>query len=45
LVIASPTQLVGKFKNGMTASAGELNVQVRNPDGKVSNTLKLTITN
>jgi glucose/arabinose dehydrogenase len=45
LVIASSTQLVGKFKNGMTDSAGELNVQVRNPDGKISNTLKLIITN
>ena len=40
---SSATELVGQFTKQMLASAGELNVQVRNATGKISNTLKITV--
>jgi glucose/arabinose dehydrogenase len=41
---ASGTELVGRMTNSMVAVAGELTIQVRNSTGKISNTLKLTVT-
>ncbi|MFY9608347.1 MAG: PQQ-dependent sugar dehydrogenase [Blastocatellia bacterium] len=43
LVSSSATELVGRVTNQMVAAAGELNVQVKNSTGKVSNTLKLVV--
>ena len=40
---SSATELVGRFTKQMLSSAGELNVQVRNSTGKISNTLKITV--
>jgi len=40
---ASNTELVGRMTNSMLAAPGELTIQVRNSTGKVSNTLKYTI--
>ena len=40
---SSATELVGRFTKQMLASPGELNVQVRNSTGKISNTLKITV--
>jgi glucose/arabinose dehydrogenase len=40
---SSGTELIGLLTNQLLASAGDLNVQVRNSTGKVSNTIKLTI--
>jgi hypothetical protein len=40
---SSSTELVGRMTNQIVASPGDLNIQVRNSTGKVSNTLKLTI--
>jgi hypothetical protein len=37
------TELVGRVTNQMVAAAGELNVQVKNSTGRVSNTLKLPV--
>jgi hypothetical protein len=40
---SSTTELVGQVTNEMVAAPGELTVQVRNSTGKVSGTLKLTV--
>jgi len=40
---SSTTELVGRLVSALAQSAGELNVQVRNSTGKISNTLKLTV--
>lgn len=40
---SSATELVGRITSQMVAAAGELNVQVKNSTGKVSNTLKLPV--
>jgi uncharacterized protein YfaP (DUF2135 family) len=42
-VESSATRIVGAFTNSMLALAGEFSVEVRNADGKASNTLRLTI--
>lgn len=39
----SSTEMVARLTNALTASPGQLTVQVRNPDGKLSNTLTLAI--
>jgi len=40
---STATELVGRVTNQMVAAAGELNVQVKNSTGKVSNILKLAV--
>jgi len=40
---SSATELVGRITSQMVAAAGDLNVQVKNSTGKVSNTLKLPV--
>jgi hypothetical protein len=40
---STATELVGRVTNQMVAAAGELNIQVKNTTGKVSNTLKLVV--
>lgn len=40
---SSATELVGRLVNSLVQAPGELTVQVRNSTGKVSNTLKLTV--
>jgi hypothetical protein len=40
---SSTTELVGQLVNSLVQSPGDLTVQVRNSTGKVSNTLKLTV--
>ena len=40
---SSATELVGRFTKQMLSSPGELNVQVRNSTGKISNTLKINV--
>ncbi len=40
---SSTTELVGQLVNSLVQAPGELSVQVRNSTGKVSNTLKLTV--
>ena len=40
---ASETQMVGRFTRALLESPGNLTVQVRNADGKVSNLITLTI--
>jgi len=40
---SSATELVGKLTNSTLAVAGDLTVQVRNSTGKISNSLKLTV--
>jgi glucose/arabinose dehydrogenase len=40
---ASASELVGRMTNSMVKVAGELNIQVRNSTGKVSNVLKLVV--
>lgn len=41
---SSSTELVGRFTKQQLSSPGELNVQVRNSTGKISNTIKIIIT-
>lgn len=41
---SSSTELVGRFTKQMLSSPGELNVQVRNSTGKISNTIKVIVT-
>ncbi|HKP87981.1 MAG TPA: PQQ-dependent sugar dehydrogenase [Blastocatellia bacterium] len=41
---ASPTELVGRFTKQALSSPGELNAQVRNSTGKISNAVKIIIT-
>ncbi|HXG95173.1 MAG TPA: PQQ-dependent sugar dehydrogenase [Blastocatellia bacterium] len=43
LLSASETELIGRITSAMVASPGELTVQVRNSNGKLSNTLKLIV--
>jgi hypothetical protein len=40
---SSSTELVGRLVNTFVQAPGELNVQVRNSTGKISNTLKVTV--
>ena len=40
---SSTTELVGKLVNSLVQAPGELTVQVRNSTGKISNMLKLTV--
>jgi len=40
---SSSTELVGQLVNALTQAPGDLTVQVRNSTGKISNTLKLTV--
>lgn len=40
---STATELVGRVTNQMVAAAGELNVQVKNSTGRVSNPLKLVV--
>jgi len=44
LISSSATQIIGRFGTAMLATPGELTVQVRNSSGRVSNTLRLTVT-
>lgn len=44
LVSSSATELIGRFGTTMLSTPGELTVQVRNPSGRVSNILRLTVT-
>ncbi len=41
---ATSTELVGRFTKQLLSSPGELNAQVRNSTGKVSNALKIVVT-
>ncbi|MGA9767759.1 MAG: PQQ-dependent sugar dehydrogenase [Blastocatellia bacterium] len=41
---STATELVGRFTKQQLASPGELNVQVRNSTGRISNTLKIIVT-
>ncbi|HEU4391534.1 MAG TPA: PQQ-dependent sugar dehydrogenase, partial [Blastocatellia bacterium] len=41
---STATQLVGRFTAAMVAATGELTIQVRNSTGRVSNSLKLPVT-
>ena len=43
LMSSSATELVGRLVNSLVQAPGELNVQVRNSTGRISNTLKLTV--
>jgi uncharacterized protein YfaP (DUF2135 family) len=43
LTSSSATELIGRFGTTMLATVGELSVQVRNPSGRVSNILTLTV--
>ena len=43
LISNSDTELIGKFTKAMVAAPGDLNIQVRNSTGKVSNVVKLTV--
>ena len=40
---SSATEMVGRVTNQMVAAAGELNVQVKNSTGQISNILKLVV--
>jgi hypothetical protein len=40
---SSSTELVGRLVNALVQAPGELNVQVRNSTGKISNALKITV--
>jgi hypothetical protein len=40
---SSASELVGRLINSLAQAPGELNVQVRNSNGKTSNALKLTV--
>jgi hypothetical protein len=43
LLSSSPTELVGMFTQDMLAAPAQLTVQVRNPSGRVSNAITLTV--
>jgi glucose/arabinose dehydrogenase len=43
LISASDTELIGKFTKAMVRTPGDLNIQIRNSTGKVSNVVKLTV--
>jgi hypothetical protein len=40
---SSTTELIGRLINGLVQAPGELNVQVRNSNGRTSNALKFTV--
>jgi hypothetical protein len=40
---SSATELIGRFANTMFDAPGDLIVQIRNSTGKVSNTIKITV--
>jgi hypothetical protein len=40
---SSSTELVGRLVNSLVQAPGELTVQVRNSTGKISNSLKLSV--
>jgi glucose/arabinose dehydrogenase len=40
---SSATEIVGRFTNSMLAAPGDLAIQVRNADGRVSNTVRVTV--
>ncbi len=43
IISASATEIVGRLKNSITASPGLVPVQVRNSNGKASNTINLVV--